>query len=283
VQVTFSATASGCPSPRYQFWVQPPGGAWQVLQAYSAAPTATWNTSGLSGGNYLFDVWAKQSDSPASWDTHLSPNPTYQLQSGPACTSVSWNAPSPASPQAPGAQVTLSATASGCASPQYQFWVQPPGGTWTILQTYGAASTATWNTSGLAGGTYIFDVWAKQSGSSASYETHLSATPTYVLQTGAPCTGVTLTFNPPSPSTAGTAVQLNAVASGCPTPQYQFWILAPGGTWTVVQAYSSSSTFTWNTAGLPPGTYLFDVWVKQAGSSASWEAHISPNPSYTLS
>jgi hypothetical protein len=281
-QVTLSATASGCPSPRYQFWVQTPGGPWTVLQSYSAASTATWNTSGLSGGNYLFDVWAKQVDSSASYDTHISPNPTYILQSGPACTSVTWNAPSPASPQAPGTQVTLSATASGCASPQYQFWVQPPGGSWTILQAYSSASTATWNTSGQGGGTYSFDVWVKQLGSSSSYETHLVSTPSYVLQTGAPCTSVTLTFNPPSPSTAGTTIQLNAIASGCPTPQYQFWIQAPGGTWTVVQAYSSSSTFTWNTAGLPAGTYLFDVWVKQAGSGASWEAHISPNPSYTL-
>ncbi|HZE93487.1 MAG TPA: hypothetical protein VEZ49_02185, partial [Gemmatimonadales bacterium] len=163
------------------------------------------------------------------------------------------------------------------------FWVQPPGGTWTILQAYSSASAATWNTSGQGGGTYTFDVWVKQTGSSLSYEAHLAPTPTYVLQTGAPCTGVTLTFNPLSPATAGTTVQLSAVASGCPTPQYQFWVLAPGGTWTVVQAYSSSSTFAWNTAGLPPGTYLFDVWVRQAGSSATWEAHISPNPSYTLS
>jgi hypothetical protein len=282
VQVRLSATASGCPSPLYQFWVQAPGGTWVVLQAYSAASTATWNTSGQSGGTYLFDVWAKQSDSSASWDTHLSPNPTYTLLAGPACTSVTWNAPSPASPQAPGVQVTLSASASGCPNPLYQFWVQPPGGTWTILKAYSSASTATWNTSGQSGGTYTFDVWAKQSGSSASYEAHLSPTPTYILQTGAPCTGVALTFNPPTPSTAGATIQLNAVASGCPSPQYQFWIQAPGGQWTVVQAYSSSSTFAWNTAGLPPGTYLFDVWVRQAGSSASWEAHISPNPTYTL-
>jgi hypothetical protein len=282
VSVRLSATASGCSNPLYQFWVQAPGGTWMVLQAYSSASTATWNTSGQSGGSYLFDVWVKQSGSSASWDAHISPNPTYTLLAGPACTSVSWNAPSPASPQAPGAQVTLSATASGCPNPVYQFWVQPPGGAWAILQAYSAASTATWNTAGQPGGTFTFDVWARQSGSAASYEAHLSPTPTYVLQTGAPCTAVTLTFNPASPATAGATIQLNALASGCPTPEYQFWIQAPGGQWTIVQPYGSASTFSWNTAGLPPGAYLFDVWVRQAGSSATWEAHISPNPTYTL-
>jgi len=59
-------------------------------------------------------------------------------------------------------------------------------------------------------------------------------------------------------------------------------IQAPGGAWTILQAYSSTDNVTWNTTGLPAGTYLFDVWVKQSGSSASWEAHISPNPTFTL-
>src|SRR5207302_10340007 len=97
------------------------------------------------------------------------------------CTSVSWSAPSPASPQAPGAQVTLSSSASSCPNPQYEFWIQPPGGSWTILQAYSTSSTAPWNTTGLATGTYLFDVWVKQSGSSASWEAHISPNPTYTL------------------------------------------------------------------------------------------------------
>jgi hypothetical protein len=77
-------------------------------------------------------------------------------------------------------------------------------------------------------------------------------------------------------------VNLAGTASGCPNPVYQFWIQPPGGAWTILQAYSSSSSATWNTSGQPTGTYLFDVWVKQSGSSADWQAHISPNPTFTL-
>jgi hypothetical protein len=281
-QVTFSGTAAGCPHPVYEFWVQPPGGSWTLLQAYSPASSATWNTAGLAAGTYLFDVWAKDAGSTAAWDAHVSPNPMYTLQAPNTCTSVSWSAPSPASPQAPGPQVTLGASAAGCPNPVYEFWVQPPGGAWTILQAYSSSATATWNTAGQVTGTYLFDVWAKQSGSSASWEAHISPNPTYVLQTGAPCSSVTLAFNPASPQTVGTSVTLSGAASGCPNPQYEFWIQAPGGSWSVLQAYSTSATAAWNTGGSAAGTYLFDVWVRQSGSTAGWEAHISPNPAYSL-
>ena len=57
-------------------------------------------------------------------------------------------------------------------------------------------------------------------------------------------------------------------ASGCSNPQYQFWILAPGSsTWTIAQAYSTSTTFSWNTSGKPTGTYRYSVWVRDASSS----------------
>ena len=281
-QVTFSGTATGCPHAVYQFWVQPPGGSWTILQAYSSASTATWNTTGLAAGTYLFDVWAKDAGSTADWDAHVSPNPAYTLQVPNTCTAVTWNAPSPTSPQTPGVQVTLKGTATGCSSPVYQFWVQPPGGAWTILQAYGASSTATWNTAGQATGTYIFDIWAKQSGSTASWEAHVSPNPTYTLQTGAPCSAVTLAFNPASPQTAGASVGLTGSATGCPNPQYEFWVQPPGGAWSLLQSYGATPTATWNTSGMAAGTYLFDVWARQSGSTADWEAHISPNPTYTL-
>jgi hypothetical protein len=281
-QVTFSGTAAGCPSPVYQFWVQPPGGAWTILQAYSTTSTATWNTTGLAAGTYLFDVWAKQAGSTADWEAHASPNPTYTLQIPNTCSAVTWQAPTPASPQAPGVQVTLSGTATGCSNPVYQFWVQPPAGAWTILQAYSASATATWSTAGQPTGTYLFDIWVKQAGSTASWEAHLSPNPTYTLQTGAPCSAVTLAFNPASPQTAGVSVTLTGSATGCPNPQYEFWVQPPGGVWSLLQSYSANATATWNTSGLAGGTYLFDVWARQSGSTADWEAHISPNPTYTL-
>jgi hypothetical protein len=281
VPVTLSGNASGCPNPVYQFWIQPPGGSWSVLQAYSSSSTASWSTSGLAAGTYLFDVYAKQSGSPAAWEAHVSPNPSYTLQAAPTCTAVTFGA-SPASPQAPGTSVMLSGAATGCPNPVYQFWILPPGGSWSVLQAYSSSATAPWNTAGQPTGTYLFDVYAKQSGSTAAWETHVSPNPTYTLQSAPPCTGVSLTSNVASPQQTGTTITFTATASGCSSPVYQFWIQAPGGSWTMVQAYSSSNTYIWSTTGLAAGTYTLDVWVKQSGSTASWEAHISPNPTYTL-
>lgn len=242
-----------------------------------------WDTTGLAIGTYTFDIWVKQSGSAALWEANVTPNPTYTLLSAGPCNSITWNTPNPAGPQAPGAQISFGGVAGGCLNPQYQFWIQPPGGQWTIVQPYSSSSTFVWNTSGAATGTYLFDIWVKQFGSSAAWETHISPNPTYVLQTGPPCTSATLAFSPTSPMKAGPSIQLTATSSGCPSPSYQFWILAPGGGWTILQSYSASATATWNTTGLAPGTYLFDVYVRQAGNSAPYEAHIAPNPTYTLS
>src|SRR5207248_1400908 len=143
--VTLTGSAAGCSSPTYEFWIQPPGGAWQIVQAYSPAASATWNTTGLAVGTYLFDIWARQSGSSASWEAHISPNPTYTLQAaGGSCSTVTFAA-SPASPQSPGPLVTISGVASGCTQPTYEFWIQPPGGSWQVLQGYSSAPSAPWN------------------------------------------------------------------------------------------------------------------------------------------
>jgi len=67
-------------------------------------------------------------------------------------------------------------------------------------------------------------------------------------------------------------------------PQPELSVLAqpPGGAWSVVQAYSSSNIWTWNTTGLAAGTYTLDVYARDASSTAGYDAHISPNPTYTL-
>src|SRR5437870_13504618 len=79
------------------------------------------------------------------------------------CSSVALAA-SPASPQTVGTPVTWTATASGCSSLQYKYFRLPPSGTWEQVRDWGAATYA-WDTTALAAGTWQFQVWARQSGS----------------------------------------------------------------------------------------------------------------------
>jgi hypothetical protein len=274
--VTIAASATGCANPRYQFWLLPPSGNWQLAQAYSASATFSWSTVGKPKGTYVFSVWARDdssagiaSNSLGSWDAHSGLQ--YALTSKP-CTGVSTSA-TPVSPQLSGTSVAITASATGCPNPRYQFWLLPPGGKWQLAQAYSASGVFNWTTSGKAKGAYQFSVWARDLSSTGMAGNTLGrwdvhAGRSYTLASK-PCTGVTTSASPSSPQPAGTAITITASATGCPHPQYQFWVLAPGGTWQIAQAYSASSILNWDTGGKPKGTYTFSVWARDASSTGT--------------
>ena len=162
---TFTATAGGgCTSPSYQWWLLPPNGSWQMRQPYGAG---TWNqtfsAASFEPGTYSVDAWVKQPGSTASYDTYgLS---SFTLTT---CTSATLAA-APSSPQPAGTAITLTAGSSGCAA-EYQFWVLPPGGSWTSLGPFTSTNTATWSTA--QAGNYALVVWVRPQGSSTQYATY---------------------------------------------------------------------------------------------------------------
>ncbi len=278
--VTITGSATGCPNPHYQFWILNPGSStWTIAQAYSTMAAFNWTTTGLAAGTYNFSVWARDAGSAGVYSSSLGTydafvGKAYTLTIAGACTSVTVGA-APASPQPSGTPVTFTGSAVGCTSPNYQFWILNPGSsTWTIAQAYSPTATFSWTTTGKVAGAYHFSVWVRDSGSPGTnsnslgtYDAFVGAT--YTL-TSTPCTSVTLTPAPPSPQVHGTAITFTGAASGCANPLYQFWMLAPGSsTWTIVQAYSTTATFSWNTTGLPAGTYRFSVWARDSGSAGT--------------
>jgi hypothetical protein len=190
-----------------------------------------------------------------------------------ACASVTASA-SPPSPSPSGTAVTFTGRASGCPNPLYEFWILGPGSdTWTVARAYSTTATFNWNTAGpLPAGTYGFSVWVRDSSSAGTSCNSLGCDDAFTAinyaLSSTTCTSVTASAAPPSPSVHGTAVTITGAASGCSNPLYQFWILLPGSsTWTVAQAYSTSATLSWSSTGLPPGTYTFSVWVRDASSA----------------
>jgi hypothetical protein len=298
--VAFTASASGCARPLYQFWILPPGSSiWQVKQAYSSMAIFNWNTTGLPAGNYLYTVWVRDASSTGTSCGSLGcedayfPGTSYTLGPIP-CRSVTTSA-APASPQLAGTAVTFTASAAGCPRPLYQFWILPPGSsTWQVKQAYSSMATFNWNTTGLPAGNYLYTVWVRDASSTGTSCGSLGCQDTYFPGTAyrlttTPCTSVTASAAPASPQASGTSVTFTASASGCPNPLYQFWILPPGSsTWQIKQAYSSTATFTWTTAGLPAGNYMYTVWVRDASSpgtscgSLGCEDAYFPGTTYTL-
>jgi IPT/TIG domain/Cysteine-rich secretory protein family len=206
-----------------------------------------------------------------------------------ACTSVSDTAV-PASPSFAGTTVAFTASASGCAdaSPLYQFLMFAPGGSaWQIVQPYSNNAVFSWSTVGKALGTYKITVWAKDALSGGTFGNVLGTWDTsndgaHTLTQPA-CTAVTNTAAPLTSAPSGTVVAFTAVASGCTNagPQYQFWTFAPGATtWQIVQPYSPNGVLSWRTTGMAAGIYKITVWVRDAGSTRSWDA--TSNGTYTL-
>src|ERR1700724_797709 len=232
--ITFTATASGCTTPQYRFWLRSPSGAWALAQDYGSSTTFNWNTTGLAVGTYVVEVEVHStSGTPAEASAGL----LYTLSAAP-CSSAALSA-LPSSPQAIGTSVTFTATTSGCSIPQYRFWLRSPSGAWALVQDYGSSSTFQWNTTGLAVGTYVVEAEVH---STSGTPAEASAGLLYTLS-AAPCSSAALSALPSSPQPIGTSVTFTASAGGCRAPQYRFWLRSPSGVWALVQDYGSSSTF----------------------------------------
>src|SRR6266851_1523076 len=274
-RVTVTATASGCPdpSPLYQFWILTPGAtSWQMVQAYSTTTTLSWNTSGAPAATYQVAVWVRDSKSQGvfansfgRWDAStLIP---YALISSP-CSAVDLSG----SPAASGGAVTLTAHASSCPNPLFQFWILAPGATsYQVVQAYSSTPTWTWNTSGVGAGTYVVAVWARDTSSTGiSGNSFGRWDASNSIQYSLPCSAVTLTSSPSGGAPVGTVATITAQASSCANPLYEFWLLTPGATsWQMVQAYSTSATLRWTTTGAPLGTYSVAVWARDSNSTGT--------------
>ncbi len=279
--VRLTGTSAGCPNPLYQFWTQAPGSStWQLGQAYSTSPTFNWNTTGQAAGDYSLGVWARDSNSPGTNSNSLG---TYDDSTGiaytvtpPSCTSVTESA-APPSPSTSGTQATFTATASGCPKPLYEFWARWQGySTWQLLQGYSTSNVYHWNSTGAAPGTEYVGVWAKDSSSpTGTFDANLSIP--YSVTTPA-CGSVTVAATPTSVMHGSGTVTITGAASGCTNanPLYEFWMRpASLSTWQLVQGYSTSATYDWNSTGAAAGTVYFGVWAKDAGSPNTVDTYAS--------
>lgn len=266
--VTWTASASSCTSTEYKFWLRPPGGSYALAQDWSTSPTFAWNTTGAANGTWTVSVWMRSVSSNLSYETYATAQ--HSIAAAGPCTSASVTEPSGGSGVA-GTIVNWSVTASPCTSAQYQYWILPPGGSYAIAQAYSSSPTFAWDTTGKAPGQYWLSVWVRPAGSTKNYETYVSAP--YTVLGSAKCTAGTVVAAPTSPSPLGTTVTLTASASSCSSPEYQFFYAPPGGSYALVQPWSSSPTYVWNTSTASSGQSSFSVWIRQAGSPLSYETY----------
>jgi phosphatidylinositol-3-phosphatase len=243
----------------------------------TTAGDGTYSFSTLPEGSYTIIAaaigYSSQTDAvsvaPGATTTHNFTLP--QSGSHIPCTGVGTTV-SPPSPATAGAPVTITASASGCPSPLYQFWMLAPDHSW-VARPYSPNGTFSWDTTLAVGGVYQFSIWTRDSSSVGVSGDSLGrwdaySAVTYDL-TPTPCTSVAVSSSPPNTASSGKVVTITGTAAGCPHPNYQFWMRSPGGSWQLVQPYSSKAYFTWDTTALPVGTYNFSVWARDQSSMAA--------------
>ena len=265
--IQFTGTGNGGTGDyEYQFRLRSLAGTWTTAQAYSSTPTWNWDTTGLSSGTYRVVVWVRNTGSVAQYEAYAF---TDYVIAGPA-KSATLNSDLP-SPQPGSASILFSAgAASGTGNYEYAFRLRDPAGTWTTPQLYSTTSTWSWNTTGLAAGTYRVVVWVRNVGSTATYETYAFKDFGLVGKAAS----ATLMADLTSPQVNGTSIQFTGGASsGTGSYEYQFRVRDTSGTWSTPQAYSPSTIWTWNTTSLTPGTYRVVVWVRNAGSTYQYETY----------
>jgi hypothetical protein len=121
----------------------------------------------------------------------------------------------------------------------------------------------------------------RQQGSTAAYEAVATSSYTLVVTAPTPCTGVSMSASPPSPQSLGTAVTWSATnVLGCSTAEYKWYELPAGGTWRIAQDWSPNASVAWSTTTETAGISSWQVWVRQQGSTAAYEAVATS--SYTL-
>jgi len=254
--VSLVAGAGGCPNPTYEFWLQYPSGRWVLLQQWGG-PTLNWNTTAMAPGTYTIHAWAGQQGAAQTLEVYAATSLTLFN-----CTTA---ALSPATASHPaGSTIGFTASANGCVGPQYEFWVQYPGGAWYLEQPWGGP-TFSWATTSLAPGVYTVHAWVNHTGAT-TWDSIGSSTVTL--------TGCTAASTTPSSSAAqvGSVFSLVASSSGCPDPTYEFWLQYPNGRWVLLQQWGGS-TFNWNTAGMGPGTYTIHAWANQQGAAPTLEVY----------
>ncbi|HEX9546816.1 MAG TPA: triple tyrosine motif-containing protein, partial [Acidimicrobiales bacterium] len=220
--------------------------------------TFLWNAP-APGGDYKFEVDVRDATEQTAYD--VVKNVIYTRPTT-GCASAGLSA-SPTSPGATGASVTFTGTSTGCANPTYRFWIRDPGRAWSMVQDYSAATTHTWVQTGLAG-SYSVEVDVRDASETVAYD--FVSNMVYVV---AGCSAAGISGNPTSPTAHGTTITLTGTAT-CPgTATYKFWIRAPGGSWQLVQNFTTANTFSWTPASA--GTYYLEVDVRDQGGTDSYE------------
>ena len=230
-----------------------------------AGNTTTIGLTGLTTGQqYCFVVQAYSA-------TQTSPNSNEVC--GVALGVVSLTSTAASSTIPTGAPVTWTAYGSGGQALEYEFSRQDQlTGTWSVVQSYSSQNSFTWTPAIGQEGTYVIRVWVRVPGSGTPFDTQRLTSPFTVANGGVAIGAIEADVALPAP--IGSPITFKAKTTGGPAPlQYRFYRLnRQTNTWSLVRDYSPVDSYTWTPTAGQQGSYTMQVWVRGAGSTATYDA-----------
>jgi hypothetical protein len=252
---------------QYTFWLNKLGAGWSNPQPYSPSETFTWTPTWGEEGEYWLQVWVRSNGSTAFYEHWRSTTSSFKIQR--ASLHLTTSTLFPVSPIAP---VTWTANVPDpTVTLEYQFWVySSTTNQWSLGQSYGPSNTFTW----IPGvpGSYTIQAWARQVGSTATYEVYRGTN--FLQVSDGPALMLSLTASVALPAQAGTTITWTAAANGgTALLEYQFW-RQDGSNWTMVQDYGPLNSYTWITSSGDVGEHQIQALVRSTGSSEAFESQM---------
>ena len=261
---TVASSKKGAVEYKYPMYSAATG--WTVAQDYSQVATLDWTPAFEDVGAHSIQVWARTVGSPAAYEAWVGAN--FDVSSTPVKLTADIDFPAP-----PGQPINWTATVAGSnGTLEYRFLLQNRAtGVWSDLRTYGTSNQVTWTPT--ATGTFFLQVWARRVGSTAAYQVW-GGTDVLTISRS-PLTVTSLTSDVTLPASTGTPITWTARSQGGTTGpiEYAFYRFSLArNVWELARAYSTSKTFTWTPAWGDQGQYVMQVWARNAGSTAAYDA-----------
>ena len=258
--VTFTAAASGNPTPTVQWQVSTNGGSTFTNITGATATTYSFTTTAAQTGYKYQAVFTN------SQGTATTSAATLTVTAALAAPVVTLN-PTSQSVSA-GSTVTFTAAASGNPAPTVQWQVSSNGGS-TFTNITGATSTAySFTTSTTQSGNEYRAVFTNSQGTATTSAATLTAT--------VPLTAPVVTLNPTNQSVSvGSTVTFTVAASGNPTPTVQWQVSTDGGvTFTNLTGYTST-TLTFTAPAVANGYQVRAVFTNSQGTATTSAATLT--------
>lgn len=277
--IGFLASATGGAAPiSYRFWVQPwSTGVFELAQDWSESSAFHWTPTTMGG----YSIWVDgRSAGGSAVEAHAGVNFSVEGGGGSGIvplTGISLVVDSP-SPQPAGTPIVLRGVASGeSRSFAYRYWARHAAtGVWRLVFDWTSSGAGIYWAPSVPGD-YTLAVEGRSFGAVLP---EVRAEVPYRIDppSSGQISGVTLSFDRPSPQPPSTVIRLTAQATGERPPfEYRFSVRGPNGVLRFLRDWEQSPTVLWSDSN--PGVYELIV---DARSSESTTGEVRDIRSFTL-